>query len=336
MTANLRRALAVGLTATLAFLGLLTVPAHSAPTSTPTSCAGVWEVVQSDETKPSTAQIECAKSYSSGVVALQSAGFVPTGTSFITQIDGLPTNPDYNTNGNLWWSYWHALVNPDGTIGTWSQYTVGADASTPVKGEVEGWLLTVPGANGPAVTRVFTPAASASASSTSASSSASASSTAASSSASASTSTPAATAAAPSTSAVQSPAVLKAAGYLSANLPTTDDGAGAFVSAILALSATRSCAYSPTLSALVTSLGQQAADYVGTDPARAANLTIAAIAVGADPTSFGGLNLLSILAAGTGVPQPTAPGQALVIELPATSSRPLAAYRLDDLTGGAS
>jgi hypothetical protein len=44
----------------------------------------------------------------------------------------------------------------------------------------------------------------------------------------------------------------------------------------------------------------------------------------------------SILAAGTGVPQPTEPGQALVIELPATSSRPLAAYRLDDLTGGAS
>ena len=43
----------------------------------------------------------------------------------------------------------------------------------------------------------------------------------------------------------------------------------------------------------------------------------------------------SILAAGTGVQQPTAPGQALVIELPATSSRPLSAYRLEDLQGGA-
>jgi hypothetical protein len=31
--------------------------------------------------------------------------------------------------------------------------------------------------------------------------------------------------------------VLKAAGFLSANLPTTDDGAGAFISAALALSA---------------------------------------------------------------------------------------------------
>ena len=40
----------------------------------------------------------------------------------------------------------------------------------------------------------------------------------------------------------------------------------------------------------------------------------------------------SILAAGAGVPQPTEAGQALVIELPITASRPLAAYRLDDLT----
>ncbi len=40
----------------------------------------------------------------------------------------------------------------------------------------------------------------------------------------------------------------------------------------------------------------------------------------------------SILAAGTGVAQPTEPGQALVIELPTTASRPLSAYRLGDLT----
>ncbi len=43
----------------------------------------------------------------------------------------------------------------------------------------------------------------------------------------------------------------------------------------------------------------------------------------------------SILAAGAGVAQPTAPGDALVIELPVTVSRPLAAYRLDHLKGGA-
>ena len=41
----------------------------------------------------------------------------------------------------------------------------------------------------------------------------------------------------------------------------------------------------------------------------------------------------SILAAGSGVCQPTEPGQALVIELPMTTSRSLADYRLQDLTG---
>ena len=40
----------------------------------------------------------------------------------------------------------------------------------------------------------------------------------------------------------------------------------------------------------------------------------------------------SILAAGAGVAQPTEPGDALVIELPVTTSRPLAAYRLENLT----
>jgi len=43
----------------------------------------------------------------------------------------------------------------------------------------------------------------------------------------------------------------------------------------------------------------------------------------------------SILAAGAGVSQPTARGDALVIELPPTASRSLADYRLDDLGGGA-
>lgn len=43
----------------------------------------------------------------------------------------------------------------------------------------------------------------------------------------------------------------------------------------------------------------------------------------------------AILAAGAGVPQPTPAGDALVIELPATASRSLDAYRLDDLGGGA-
>jgi hypothetical protein len=92
---------------------------------------------------------------------------------------------------------------------------------------------------------------------------------------------------------------MRAASYLSGNLPTTDAGAGAFISSALALSATKSCDYSATIAALVSSLKQQAADYVGNDAARAANLAILAMAVGEDPASFGGLDLFSILAAGT-------------------------------------
>jgi len=39
----------------------------------------------------------------------------------------------------------------------------------------------------------------------------------------------------------------------------------------------------------------------------------------------------SILAAGTGTPQPTAPGEALVIPLPIVPTRPLSAYALEEL-----
>ena len=44
----------------------------------------------------------------------------------------------------------------------------------------------------------------------------------------------------------------------------------------------------------------------------------------------------AILAAGTGVAQPTAPGEALVIALPSTASRSLVDYRLENLTGSSS
>ena len=47
------------------------------------------------------------------------------------------------------------------------------------------------------------------------------------------------------------------------------------------------------------SIKAQASDYVGNEGARAANLAILAMAVGEDPASFGGLDLFSILKAGT-------------------------------------
>jgi hypothetical protein len=287
MTANLRRALAVGITATLAFLGLLTVPAHSAPASTPASCAGVWVAVQSDETSPNSVQIGCALSYATGLDALASAGFVSTGGALVAQIDGRPTDPNWGTNGHYYWSYWTAPVNADGTLGTWAFAVSGAATSTPAKGVAEGWRLTNTGAAGPAATKVFTPVSSSAPASGTAPSSASAS--------------PSTTisAAAASSAPTKSAEVLRAATYLSKNLPTTDDGTGTFVSAALALSAAQSCDYSAAIAVLVASIKSQAADYVGNDPVRAANLAILAIAVGDDPASFGGLNLLPLIAAGT-------------------------------------
>ena len=300
MTANLRRGLAVGLTAALAFIGLLTVPAHSAPASTPSSCAGVWVVVQSDDSNPASAKIGCATDYSTGLAALQSAGFTPTGTSFISQIDGVPTNPDWVTNGNLWWSHWTAPVSPDGTLGAWTGFNGAATVNSSAPGTAEGWRVSVTGAAGPAVTKVFAPATSTSApASTSASTTTSTSAPTSSASTSASASASSVGTRPASAAAVHDPEVVKAAGFLSNNLPTADDGTGTFVGAALALSAARSCTYSSTIASLIASIKAQAADYVGTDAPRAASLTIAAIALGEDPTSFGGLNLLSILAAGT-------------------------------------
>ncbi len=291
MTANLRRALAVGTTAALAFLGLLTVPAHSAPAATPTSCDGVWVVVQNDEANPDSIQVGCATTYTTGLDALVSAGFTPAGGAYVNQIDGLPTNPDWSTNGNYYWSYWTAPVNPDGTLGTWAFAVSGASTSTPAKGVAEGWRLTNTGVAGPAATKVFASASS----STSASSSRSASSAGSSASQSAASTS---ASAAPS-EATPSAEVLRAATYLSKNFPIPDDGTGTFVSAALALSAARSCDYSAAITSLLNSIKQQAADYVGNDPVRAANLAILAMAVGEDPAGFGGLNLMPLIAAGT-------------------------------------
>lgn len=294
MTANLRRALAVGLTATLAFIALLTVPAQSAPPTTPSTCTGVWVVVQSDEKTPSSAKIGCAASHATGLDALASAGFAWSGTTFVNRIDGLPLNTDFGSNGGYYWSYWSAPVNSDGSLGAWAYATSGAATSTPSTSVAEGWLLTN-GSENPATTKVFTtPSASASAST-----SASVSTSAPASSASASAPSSSATTAPASSAAVRDPQAAKAAKFLSSNLPTTDDGTGMYVSAALALSAAQSCDYSSTVASLVSGIKAQAVDYVGADPGRAANVAIAAVAVGENPTSFAGLNLLSILAAGT-------------------------------------
>ncbi len=139
MPASLHRSLAVALVALLALLGAAPVPAAAAPAS----CDGVWVVVQSDQTDAGTARAACATTFDTGLAALKSAGYdTEFAKGILNRIDGLPEDTDFNTNGGYYWSYWNAPVNADGTLGAWTYYQVGPDASKPAVGTAEGWLLT--------------------------------------------------------------------------------------------------------------------------------------------------------------------------------------------------
>ena len=94
-----------------------------------------------------------------------------------------------------------------------------------------------------------------------------------------------------------------------------------------------------------TRLGPELAELAALQAAHGREALIAALARAITFGRWRASGVRSILAAGAGVQQPTDPGGALVIELPVTASRPLAAYRLanladladlaDDFPGGA-
>jgi hypothetical protein len=84
-----------------------------------------------------------------------------------------------------------------------------------------------------------------------------------------------------------------------------------------------------------TRLGPELAELAALQAAHGPDALVAALGRAITFGRWRASGVRSILAAGAGLPQPTAPGEALVIELPATASRSLSAYRLDDLGGGA-
>ncbi len=84
-----------------------------------------------------------------------------------------------------------------------------------------------------------------------------------------------------------------------------------------------------------TRLGPELAELAALQAAHGRDALVAALERAVTFGRWNASGVRSILAAGAGVAQPTDPGDALVIELPVTASRPLAAYRLDDLQGGA-
>lgn len=85
-----------------------------------------------------------------------------------------------------------------------------------------------------------------------------------------------------------------------------------------------------------TRLGPELAELAALEAAHGRDALLAALERAVTFGRWNAAGVRSILAAGAGVATPTAPGQALVIELPATASRSLDAYRLDDLSGRSS
>lgn len=84
-----------------------------------------------------------------GREALEAAGFSPTNSpsGFICAIDAAPDPCPESFEGSFW-AYWHSTAD-----GAWTSYTVGADSSDPVPGQLEGWRYndgTVPPGIAPA------------------------------------------------------------------------------------------------------------------------------------------------------------------------------------------
>jgi Leucine-rich repeat (LRR) protein len=95
----------------------------------------VWVVVERDT---GLQQGGCASAFGTGLEALKSAGFTPTGGSYITAIDGYPAG----AADTSYWSYWHAsnpVTSGSSTRYTWSYSSVSAAGYSPKAGSIEGW-----------------------------------------------------------------------------------------------------------------------------------------------------------------------------------------------------
>jgi transposase len=80
----------------------------------------------------------------------------------------------------------------------------------------------------------------------------------------------------------------------------------------------------------VTKLGVELEELAGLHAAHGAETLVAALERAVAFGRWRAADVRSILAAGTGAPQPTGPGEALVIPLPIVPTRPLSAYALEN------
>lgn len=141
MTARAYSRTLAGILLTIATTGLVVLasPSVSANAQSRTdACAagtGVTVVVDSSDLGGAT-KTGCAPGDpATGRDALSAAGFAAEDSTpgMVCAIDSLP-DPCPTTFDGSFWSYWHAQPGD-----TWTSYPVGADSSTPVRGEIEGW-----------------------------------------------------------------------------------------------------------------------------------------------------------------------------------------------------
>lgn len=286
----LRRTLAAMLAAVIPLTAVVGITTAARSVAAPQECAsGVWVLVESDDAS----DFGCATSSDSGLDALESAGFeVETAAGLVNRIGGLPVNTDFGTNGNIYWSYWTATFDSaTGAIGTWSEYQTGANQSQPPSGTVEGWHLTISAwpdpTEPPAATEVPQQAVSATSGSTTGSTTAATTA--------ASTATTGATSTAPGATAAS---LTDAIAWIEDNLPTADDGVGSIADTIIALAAGQQCTSAEAIGDLIAEL-EASADSIAASPGSSAKAAIAAVAVGLDPTDFGGVDLIEAVLAGT-------------------------------------
>jgi transposase len=81
----------------------------------------------------------------------------------------------------------------------------------------------------------------------------------------------------------------------------------------------------------VSRLGVELSELAGLEAAHGTDVLVTALERAVAFGRWRAADVRSILAAGTGTPQPTAPGEALVIPLPIVPTRPLSAYALEEL-----
>lgn len=132
-----RRGLAAAGFVLAAAAGGLAAPGAVSPATAADTCDGVWVVVKSSGVSGT----RCASSYTTGKVALRSAGFTTRDQSpgFLCQISDFPTTCTITNDQH--WAYWQATRNADGSFGPWRYSQLGYTSTRPKKGDAEGWVF---------------------------------------------------------------------------------------------------------------------------------------------------------------------------------------------------